>query len=301
MGDIRKELDELLGFDSDDVTFDYVLSFETSDDLFEYLSSLCEGSTDKAIQNFITNFFQKRQNNSTESATYHSEQPTKSTVFEPETLEIIKSDKPKKRGKKIRMQLSDISSTPYRVPAKQPPQIKFIPTSGREIQAESDNIPVLDVVQVKKRQEEKVTRPYINKGDICISMWQPWASLLVYGIKKVEGRSWNSDHTGLLWVASATRVPKSAEIQSVELDYLKYNEHTLFPDEYPVGVLLGCVDVEKVIHSSEYVGEEENESEYLFICKNARILPSPISVSGQHKLWNLPEDVLRQAKRQLKF
>ena len=35
---------------------------------------------------------------------------------------------------------------------------------------------------------------------LCLSMHQPWASLLVYGIKRVEGRGWNTDFRGRLWI-----------------------------------------------------------------------------------------------------
>ena len=33
-------------------------------------------------------------------------------------------------------------------------------------------------------------------GNPCLTMHQPWASLLVHGIKRVEGRSWPSPITG---------------------------------------------------------------------------------------------------------
>ena len=36
----------------------------------------------------------------------------------------------------------------------------------------------------------------------CLSMHQPWASLLVAGIKRVEGRGWPTRHRGRLWIAS---------------------------------------------------------------------------------------------------
>ena len=42
---------------------------------------------------------------------------------------------------------------------------------------------------------------------ICLSMHQPWASLLVYGIKMHEGRVWSSAHRGRLWIAAASKVP----------------------------------------------------------------------------------------------
>ena len=34
----------------------------------------------------------------------------------------------------------------------------------------------------------------------CLTMHQPWASLLVYGIKRAEGRGWTTDFRGRLWI-----------------------------------------------------------------------------------------------------
>ena len=59
---------------------------------------------------------------------------------------------------------------------------------------------------------------------MCLSMHQPWASLLVAGIKLVEGRGWPTDHRGRLWIASTSREPSDLEIASVER---KYTEVTL--------------------------------------------------------------------------
>jgi hypothetical protein len=33
---------------------------------------------------------------------------------------------------------------------------------------------------------------------------QPWASLLVHGLKQIEGRNWSTLHRGALWIASAS-------------------------------------------------------------------------------------------------
>lgn len=47
-----------------------------------------------------------------------------------------------------------------------------------------------------------------HEGDqgICMSMHQPWASLVVHGIKQVEGRDWETKHRGRLWIASTKRL-----------------------------------------------------------------------------------------------
>lgn len=46
-----------------------------------------------------------------------------------------------------------------------------------------------------------------DKADkmICLTMHQPWASLLVHGIKRVEGRGWNTDFRGRLWIHAGRR------------------------------------------------------------------------------------------------
>ncbi len=53
----------------------------------------------------------------------------------------------------------------------------------------------------------------------CLSMHQPWASYLVSGIKKHEGRTWYSPHRGRLWIHAASKVPTDAEVAEVQRFY----------------------------------------------------------------------------------
>jgi hypothetical protein len=63
-----------------------------------------------------------------------------------------------------------------------------------------------------------VKAPKYN-GDQCLTMHQPWASLLVYGIKRVEGRTWNSDLRGRLWIHAASIHPSQQTIDTVQQQY----------------------------------------------------------------------------------
>lgn len=47
----------------------------------------------------------------------------------------------------------------------------------------------------------------------CLSMHQPWASMLVFGIKRIEGRNWPTKHRGWLWIASTAQEPSAASIE----------------------------------------------------------------------------------------
>ena len=44
-------------------------------------------------------------------------------------------------------------------------------------------------------------------------MHQPWASLLVWGIKRIEGRSWQTNHRGRLWVHATSQQPSPQAIK----------------------------------------------------------------------------------------
>ena len=60
-----------------------------------------------------------------------------------------------------------------------------------------------------------VPKPYGPLGTACLSLHQPWASLLVAGVKTVEGRSWASEHRGPLWIASTAKPPTDEDIAEV--------------------------------------------------------------------------------------
>jgi hypothetical protein len=95
-----------------------------------------------------------------------------------------------------------------------------------------------------------------KKDDKCMvmSMHQPYASLLIHGIKRHEGRYWSSNNRGRLWIASTSQEPTESEIEEVEEMYRNepYNRVKGYPRHYPTSVILGCVDVRDVLPQKEY-------------------------------------------------
>ncbi|KAL7980013.1 hypothetical protein Chor_001281 [Crotalus horridus] len=84
----------------------------------------------------------------------------------------------------------------------------------------------------------------ISDSGWCLSLHQPWASLLVKGIKRVEGRIWYTSHRGRLWIAATAKRPSPQEISELEATYRTLLREDLeFPQDYPSGCLLGCVDL----------------------------------------------------------
>ncbi|KAM4829731.1 activating signal cointegrator 1 isoform 2-T2 [Thomomys bottae] len=90
-------------------------------------------------------------------------------------------------------------------------------------------------------------------GGWCLSMHQPWASFLVRGIKRVEGRSWYTPHRGRLWIAATGKKPSPQEVSELQATYrLLRGKDVEFPNDYPSGCLLGCVDLIECLSQRQF-------------------------------------------------
>ncbi|CAG9327415.1 unnamed protein product [Blepharisma stoltei] len=144
----------------------------------------------------------------------------------------------------------------------------------------------------------------------CLTMHQPWASLLVYGFKRVEGRNWSTDYRGPLWIHASARRPTPEDIAAVESFYTNLYgnapDKPSFPDKYPTGVLLGRVELIDVLSGEEYNEitpenfREDNESKFRFIIKNPMKLLVPIRMLGSKKIYNLDFQLWEGACRGLR-
>nr|CCC48095.1 conserved hypothetical protein [Trypanosoma vivax Y486] len=143
----------------------------------------------------------------------------------------------------------------------------------------------------------------MNDDGVCLSMHQPWAGLLVAGIKAHEGRTWSTNYRGKLWIHAASSEPH--DIAEVEKRYSKFlTTGQSFPKHYPTRVLLGyvfimdCMDLAK--YEATYSEEQRQEgSPFLFICVPGKALSFPLPMSGNHKLFRLDHKVHVAARKQL--
>ncbi|KAG5498496.1 hypothetical protein JKF63_02782 [Porcisia hertigi] len=149
-----------------------------------------------------------------------------------------------------------------------------------------------------------VTTVMRNVDDgICLSMHQPWASLLVAGIKRHEGRVWGTTYRGRLWIHAAASQPTNVE--EVEAHYAKFlPPGQVFPRHYPTKVLLGYVHLTDCLDREGYENyfkpeERQEESPFSFICVEPRALHFPLPMSGGHKLFTLERRVHIAAQKQL--
>lgn len=66
----------------------------------------------------------------------------------------------------------------------------------------------------------------------CMSMHQPWASLLIAGIKKHEGRPWYTSHRGRLWIAATAKPVDMEAVKTMENFYKKLYNGKILNYEY---------------------------------------------------------------------
>ena len=183
--------------------------------------------------------------------------------------------------------------------------LKFIPTkTGRSKPVSFENSAMKHSEKVVCRIQDKEFQEMSDTG-MCLSMHQPWASLLVVGIKMVEGRTWYSAHRGRLWIAATARKPGDHDIRAVEEMYrnLYPNKNLEFPKEYPTSCLLGCVDLVDCLGQEDYrsqLPDGESESPYVFVCENPQKLAIKFPIKGQHKIWKLDAFVHKAAQAGLR-
>lgn len=130
----------------------------------------------------------------------------------------------------------------------------------------------------------------------CLSMHQPWASLLIAGIKKHEGRTWYTHSRGRLWIASTSKPVEKDDINMMEKFYKKYYDNLKleFPSQYPSGVLLGYVTIQDCLPQEEYqktYPEGESDSPYVFICTDPQPLQILFPLKGEHKIYKLDQSI----------
>ncbi|XP_054244080.1 activating signal cointegrator 1 [Indicator indicator] len=139
----------------------------------------------------------------------------------------------------------------------------------------------------------------------CLSMHQPWASLLVRGTKRVEGRTWYTSHRGRLWIAATAKRPSPQEISELEATYrMLLQKDVEFPSDYPSGCLLGCVDVADCLSQEQFKEQhpelsQESDSPFVFICTNPQEMVVKFPIKGKHKIWKLDAKIHQGAKKGL--
>lgn len=137
----------------------------------------------------------------------------------------------------------------------------------------------------------------------AISLWQPWASLVVLGLKQYETRSWRCDFTGTLAVHASKRWDGELREMCLYDEPFAgiFAELGVRPDGLPRGSLLGTVRLEgclrtadalKVISTQEVRLGDYGPGRWAWKLSRPRQLPAPAPWRGAMGLFDVPDDAL---------
>ncbi|KAF8821698.1 zinc finger motif, C2HC5-type protein, partial [Cardiosporidium cionae] len=139
----------------------------------------------------------------------------------------------------------------------------------------------------------------------CISIQQPWATLILEGIKRVEGREWPTLHRGRLWIhAAAKPLDELTQFTAESLYHSVAIEQSvdLASLTYPVSTLLGSITLETCLSYDQYTQSDYPidaslfsdmiPSKFYFILSHPLKLKHPVMMRGNVKLWKLEKSLV---------
>ncbi|HAN20409.1 MAG: hypothetical protein A2Y15_08630 [Clostridiales bacterium GWF2_36_10] len=142
-----------------------------------------------------------------------------------------------------------------------------------------------------------------------LTLWQPYATALVLGIKKVETRSWATNYRGELYIHAAAKSYKEiikiigSEKAKQLTEYLSRQSNYKSIKELPYGAIIGKVEIIDCkqqflimdkwpeINSLEINwGDYSDYQRFAWRIANPVVFDNPISIKGMQGLWNWEGD-----------
>ena len=130
----------------------------------------------------------------------------------------------------------------------------------------------------------------------AISIWQPYATAIAVGTKKIETRSWKTSYTGPIAIHAAK---KWTDVER----FFAANEQLSgrLPTNLPLGVvvatanLIGCRLAEDVINQIgdiERMYGDYTAGRYAWFLTDVIALASPVPWRGSQRLFEIPDELL---------
>jgi hypothetical protein len=139
---------------------------------------------------------------------------------------------------------------------------------------------------------------------IAISLWQPWASAIPLGLKKIETRHWPVRHRGLIAIHAAKRwTAEEREFAATMADIWDCPALR----EPPLGSivatarLVGCERTEALlprISGTERAFGNYGPNRFGWLFEDVTPVPAPIPFKGAQGLFEVPDSLLSVAPAQ---
>lgn len=132
----------------------------------------------------------------------------------------------------------------------------------------------------------------------CLSLIQPWATLIAIGAKRIETRSWKTNYRGELYIHASKRIDNKTLIRP---SFAKALNNQLIP----TGVIIAkCKLIDCVKMTEEFISEvkakgyeydfgEYKVGRYGWVLENIEILDLPVKISGHLGIWNFDDNNIK--------
>lgn len=144
----------------------------------------------------------------------------------------------------------------------------------------------------------------------CLTLTQPYASLVAFGSKKFETRSWRTRYRGPLAIHSALKFPEDERLLCRNNIIFRQGVRGCLPEDLPLGRLLALVDLTEIYNAETAINKElvvrdeilfgnYNYGRFAFKLENVREIQEVIQVKGSLGLWNLSPALVEQVSAYL--
>lgn len=128
----------------------------------------------------------------------------------------------------------------------------------------------------------------------AITIKQPWASLIVHGIKDIENRSWRTNFRGRVLIHSSAKgdIAKFGCLQpNRRLKVLNTPMSHICFNDLPFGSIIGSVEIVDCVQNHPSIWADKGA--YNWVLANPVLFKKPIPAKGRLSFWeydNLSED-----------
>ena len=137
----------------------------------------------------------------------------------------------------------------------------------------------------------------------CLSLTQPYATLISLGVKCIETRSWQTPYRGRLAIHAAKDFPKDARAMCLKEPFKRVLMAAGIESlaDLPLGALLAtvqlvdCVPTGKVrsqLSSEEYAFGDYSAGRFAWLLGDVQRLAVPVPARGALRLWTVDRSVL---------
>lgn len=133
----------------------------------------------------------------------------------------------------------------------------------------------------------------------CLSVVQPWASLIVLGAKRFETRSWCTSHRGVLAIHAARTFPEPARELCLEEPFrsILAGRGVKSWFDLPTGAVLGTVRLvdcvpardEKRFSALDLALGDFRRGRWAWELAEPVALPQPLRMSGRLGVYDVPD------------